>query len=309
MPLLKRLRVMAAKAETTIGTDASLDAAAGAFNAYDVMIQPAIEVEEREGQGSFDYLIGVPGAREGTATFKTDCYVGAGQPAWASVLLPGCGFVGSSGAYTPRSEAPGTNVKTLTIGVFENGLKKFITGATGTFKLVCPSGKMAYIEWEFKGVWQPPVDAAMIAPTYPTDKPLRFANATCTFDSESLQCESVTLDAGNEMVMREDPSEEAGFVSSIITNRYPKITASPESVLVATKDRFNDWIACNEAAFALTLNGPSSSSMVVAAPKAQVINNQESDRNRLQVDDIEWSCNRNGAALDQQVTITITPES
>lgn len=309
MPLLKRLRVMAAKTESVIGTPEALTSAEGQYNAYEVMIQPTIEVEEREGQGSFDYLPGVPGAREGTATFKTDCYIGASQPHWASVLFPACGWVASSGVYTPRSEAPGTNVKTLTLAVYENGLKKSLAGATGTFKLMCPSGKMAYIEWEFKGVWQAVVDAAILAPTYPTDKPLRFANATCTYNSEALQCESVTIDAGNEMVMREDPSVAAGFVSSLITNRYPKITANPESVLVATKDRFGAWLDATEAAFAVTLNGPSSSSLVIAAPNAQIVNNQESDRNRLQVDDIEWTCNRKDTTNDEQLSITITPES
>lgn len=300
---------MAAKVEATIGTPETLEATEGAYNAYDVMVQASIDVEDRESQGSFDYLSGVAGPREGVITFKTDCSIGASQPTWASVLLPGCGWVGSVGVYTPRSEAPGTNVKTLTIGVFENGIRKSIAGATGTFKMVCPAGKMAFFEWEFKGVWQPPIDAAIIAPTYPTTKPLRFANATATYNSVTLQCENVTIDAGNEIVMREDPSVASGYISSIITNRYPKITANPESALVATADRFGDWLSAAEAAFAVTINGPSSSSVAVSAPKAQIVNTQESDRNRIQTDDIEWTCNKNAATNDQQLTITVTAET
>ena len=165
---------------------------------------------------------------------------------------------------------------------------------------------MAFIEWTFQGVWQAPTDTAIIAPTYPTAKPLRFASATCTYNSVDLQCENVTVDAGNEIVMREDPSTAAGFISGIITNRYSRITANPESVLVATQDRFQDWLDADEAALALSLPGPSSSSLAVSAPKAQIVNSQESDRNRLQTDDIEWTCNKNGATQDESLTITIT---
>ena len=61
MPLLKRRRVLAAKVEATSGTAETLTSAEGAFNAYDVMIQPEIDKEPREIQGSFGSLAAVPG--------------------------------------------------------------------------------------------------------------------------------------------------------------------------------------------------------------------------------------------------------
>ena len=156
MVMLKRRRVMAAKTEVTPGTAVSLANADGAFNAYDVMIQATIDVEEREAQGAFNRLSGVPGARTGTVTFRTDLgWDGtATLPTWATILLPACGWVNSAGTLTPRSEAPGTNVKTLTLGVYEDGVLKTLAGAAGTFVLNCPTGKMAFIEWTFTGVWQ-----------------------------------------------------------------------------------------------------------------------------------------------------------
>ncbi len=308
MPLLMRKRVLAAKVESTIGTAATLAAADGALNAYDVQINANIEVEDREGQGAFNYLPGVPGGRAGTCTFKTDMVIGSGQPLWASVLLPGCGFVGSS-AYTPRTEAPGSNVKTLTIGVYQDGKRELLVGAVGTFRMVFPTGRMSYIEWEFQGLYDDETDTAIIDPTHPTAKPPRFASGTCTYNSNNQKVEQVTFDAGNEIVMREDPTTASGYVSGIITNRKPKITANPESVLVADEDRYNDWITCTEAAFALTCNGPSSSSVAISAPKATITNKQGGDRNRLQVDDIEWACNANGDNEDEEATITVTAES
>ena len=311
MPLLKRKRVLAAKVETTIGTAESLTATEGAFNAYSVMIQPTIEVEEREAQASFNRLCGISGARIGTATFRTDLgWDGTTtMPTWATILLTGCGIVESSQVFTPRSEAPGTNVKTLTIGSFQDGKLRSIAGAMGTGRLVMPSGRMAYIDWTFTGVWQVPTDTAIIAPTYPVAKPIKFNSATVEFDSVGLQVESMTVDFGNNVIMREDPSTAAGYISALVTDRYPKITANPEAVLAATQDRHTQWLNSSEAALTATLSGPTDSKIVISAPKAQILNNQESDRSMMQVDDIEFGCNKNSTTNDQELSITFTEAS
>ena len=311
MPLLKRVRTIAAAVEAAIGTPETLAAAQGVYNAYDIAINASIEVEQREAQGSFDRLSGVAGARQGTMAFKTDIYIGAVMPAWASVLFPACGYVATGAVFTPRSKAPGTTTadpRTVTIGVFEDGFYKRLAGATGNFKIVYPSGKKAFIEWEFQGVWQAPANATLIEPTYPTDLPIRFATGTATYNMVDLQVENITFDAGNEIVYREDPTTAAGYISTLITDRMPKITANPESVLTGTQDRFAMWLAATEAAFAITLAGPDSSALVLSAPKAQIVNNQEGDRSKLQVDDLEFSCNKNATTKDADVSITVTVE-
>lgn len=310
MAKLKRLRTIAAKVETTVGTAESLTASEGAFNVYDPIIQPTIETEDREAQGSFNYLSNVPGARMGTATFRTEVSIGATTlPEWASTFFPACGWVESANVFTPRSEAPGANVKTLTLGVYQDGKYKSIAGAMGTFQMVNPTGRMVYFDWTFTGVWQEPTDETIISPTYPTDTPIRFASGTCTYASVDQVVEQVTFDAGNNVVMRHDPTTAGGYISALVTNRYPRITANPEAVLVATEDRYGDWVSASEGAFALTLNGPSSSSLAISAPKAQIINAQESDRDRIETDDLEWACNKNGATADEELSFTFTLET
>ena len=314
MPLLKKLRTLAAKVETTNGTAESLTASEGAFNAYDVMVQAEIEVEERPGQASFDSLVGSPGARKGSISFKTDVgWDGTTVPTWASVLLPGCGYVESTQVYYPTSEAPGSNVKTLTIGAFQNGMYKVLAGAVGNFKMTMPAGRMVTIDWEFQGVWQPVTDSAIIAPTYPTDAALRFGSATVTWNAVAQKVEQVTFDSGNEIHLLEDASTAAGYCYGIITGRRPVITFNPESELVAAdngSDKYGDWIAGNEYAFSCAIDGPtgtsSNGSITLAAPKGQIFNVQESDRNGVQVDEVELRCNKSGANLDQDVSITFT---
>lgn len=310
MPLLKRVRTLAAKVEATPGTAESLTASEGVFNAYDVMIQPSIAMTDREGSGSFNYLTSISEGHTATVTFKTDIpWDGtATEPTVFSVLMPACGWIESTNVWKPRSEAPGSNVKTLTLGVYINGLLKSIKGAVGTWVMTLPTGRFVTIEWTFTGIYIEPTDTAIITPTYPTTNPLRFASAAaCTFNSVAMQVEQITIDAGNEVIMLEDPTQASGFLHGLIVNRRPTINANPESVLVATQNRHNVWTTSTPYAIQITLDGPTTSTLGITAPKAQIINIQEADRNRVVVDDVEFLCTKNGSTQNEELYFTFTP--
>lgn len=307
MVLMRRKRVFAAKTEVTIGTPIALANADGAFNVYDLSIQPTIEMEEREAQGAFNYLSSIPGTRMGTVTFKTDLsYDGANIPTWASVLLPACGWVNNNGTFGPRSESPGDNVKTLTIGVWEDGKRKSIAGAMGNFVIQCPAGKTAFIEWTFQGTWQPEVAEAMITPTYPTVKGLKYASATTTYATVAMCVANISFDAGNSVIMRECGANASGFVSALITNRKPVITADPESVLIATQDRYASWLAATEGVLNLVLTAPATETFDILVGAAQINNIQGGDRSDMLTDQITWTANKNSTTNDAEMRFTFS---
>lgn len=306
MPLLRRKSVFAAKVETTPGTAESLTASEGVFNARDFTLQPNVAMTRREGQGGFNYLTSIPEGMTGTCTITHDItYNGTDIPSWASVLLPACGWVESTGVFSPKTEAPGSNVKTLTIGHYKDGKRALLSGAMGTFRIVCPTGRLAYIEFTFTGKYSSnETDTAIIAPTYPTVAPLRFAAGALTWNSVVLCTSSVEIDAGNTVIMREcvNASDRSGYVSALVTNRAPVITADPESVLVATQDRDAAWLT--STAYALSIQiGTSGSSVTIAAPKAQLENKQQGNRNDMLVDNLTWLATT-GSAVDTELTIT-----
>jgi hypothetical protein len=316
MPLLKSRSVIAAKVETTIGTDVSPGASDGAWNAYNAKFTPEMTMEDREGQGGFNRLSAVAGPRLGKMTFSTDLgWDGSGIPPWAGVLFPCCGWVNNgSGVFYPKSEAPGTNVKTCTMGLWQDGMLQKITGAVGTFKMMLVAGKMIRIDWEFTGVWSyATTDTALISPTYPTGGdaiPLRFAAATaCSWNSVAMAVESITIDAGNSVVPMEDATKDAGYGYCIITDRYPKITANPEAVLVATQGRDAAWLSMAENPLVITLDGYTTSTVSINAPKAQLTKVVHGDRNKVITQDLEFSCNKNGATADQELYFTFTEAS
>jgi len=308
MTQIKRKRVLAAKIEATPGTVETLAGADAAFNAYNIMAQQEIEFESREAQGGFGMHTSVSGGRKGRITFSVDAsWDGtATEPSWADTFLPACGWVKSGQVFTPRTEVPGANVKTLTIAVYQDGMRKILSGAAGTFTMVSPTGRTAVFSFDFMGIWAPPTDIALLAPTYPTALGLRYASSTTTWDSVALCLENITLDSGNTVVLKECASTASGYDHAIITNRVVTVTGNPEAKLVATQDRFGQLILNSEAALTWDLDGPTNSVLTVAAPRAQIIALTEGDRNGLVTDDITWQCNRNGSNIDQEVSMTFT---
>lgn len=305
MPLLRRKSVFAAKVETTIGTAESLTGAEGVYNARDFEIQPTVAVTRREGQGGFNYLPGIPEGMMGTCKIVHDLtYNGTDIPTWASVLLPACGWVDSAGTFSPKTEAPGSNVKTLTIGHYKDGKRALLSGAMGTFKIVAQTGKVAYIEFTFTGKYSSnETDTAIISPTYPSVLPLRVAAGALTWNSVALCTSSVEIDAGNTVIMREcvNATDRSGYVSALVTNRAPVITADPESVLVATQDRDALWLTSSPQAFSLQI-GSSGSSITIAAPKAQLENKQQGNRSDMLIDNLTWLATA-GSSVDTELTI------
>jgi hypothetical protein len=293
--------------ESTIGTAESLSAAEGVFNAMDLQIQPNITMEEREGQGGFNYNASVPGIRSGTATFSTEAYYdGTTVPPWATVLLPGCGFVNDAGTFSPISEGPAAGSgkpKTLTIGGYVDGVYRVLAGCMGTFTIDLPTGRMVKFNWTFQGKWINPTDAALIEPEFPlTVMPMRMAAGSVSWASSNMCTENVTVDAGNEVILRECAGELGGIKSGLVVNRKPMITANPEMVLVATQNRHSQWLTPTPGALVITTGGAGENRLVITAPKAQIQNIQQGERNSLLTDEINWMATANDDP-DEELTI------
>jgi len=278
------------------------------------MLQPNIAMTRREGQGGFNYLPGIPEGMQGTCTIRHGLtYDGTNIPTWASVLLPACGFVNTAGVFSPVTQGPGGagGVKTITIGHYKDGKRAVLSGAMGNFKILLPTGKQAQIEFTFTGKYSSnETDVGILTPTYPTVLPLRFAAGGLTWSALALCTSNCEVDAGNQVIMREcvNASDRSGYVSAVVTNRIPIITVDPESVLVATQDRDLKWLTSDPEAMAITINGTGNSSIVIAAPAAQIENKQQGNRNDINTDDLTWLATA-GSAVDTELTITFNAAS
>jgi hypothetical protein len=105
------------------------------------------------------------------------------------------------------------------------------------------------------------------------------------------------------VVLREDASDPSGYFSAIITDRKVTGTLDPEASLVATEDTYGaQWLDRAQRAMAIQL-GSGLNRVDLDAPKLQITNVQDGDRNKIQIDQVEFQCNRSAAAGDDEFTI------
>lgn len=188
----------------------------------------------------------------------TITFAGAGTiPSWAQVLLPACGFVAAGRVYSPTSEAPGSNVKTVTLGVYKDGTYYKLAGCAGTAVLRLENGQRAMIDFVFTGIWATPADATILAPTFPTLKAPRFKGSTVTITDGSEdwtpKVSEITIDLGNEVVMREDANQASGYAHAIIVDRKVVGTMNPEATLIANQTPEADWLNATEKVLSVVL--------------------------------------------------------
>lgn len=307
-PLVQDQRLIAAKIETTTGTAETLAAADGAFNAYMTSdgIEDLTEVIQRQGEGSSSMLPSVPGARWGRLAFAVDLVGsgGAGQPGWATTLLLACGLNNSSGTFSPITGE--TQADTVTLGYYVDGLLQSLAGAMGTFTIPLVTGQPSRVEFEFWGVIQTESDTALLAPTFPTVIPPRWAGTTNTYDSYALKASRATFTLNNDVQPREDPSVAAGIRSAVIVHREPSVELDPEASLVATKNWQTMFYASTEGALSLVIGTAANNIITIASTKAQVVACPMANRNGIMTRNLRLQLNRNGSTYDSDFTIVFT---
>jgi hypothetical protein len=315
--LLRRKRVLAAKIEGTAGTAEALTGTEAAFNAFDAIMQPGIEMEGRESQGRFAPLYSTPGPGMGTISFSMELHGGGTVPAWAAVFLAGCGFKDNgSGVFSRNLIPPATSggQSTLTLATYISGVKKQIHGAQGNAVFRFVPGRKAMVDFTFTG--KIPVyhdsaryitDTAILAPTYPTTTPLRFANNALTIGGYAAGgIGGLTIDLGNQVYMVEDAADTSGSGYKFACISGGVITGSidPELRLVATKDFHHEWLTSTEQALAFALTG-TSQYVGFAAPALQFTNLQEQNRSDITTEGITFQLNGSTSATNDEFTITV----
>jgi len=308
-PLLTRQRVFACKAETTTGTAEALTNAEAAYNAMDADCVPEFVNTERPGQSSLSQLPSVPGAAGGRISLRTELF-GSGDnlgptPAWADTLLAAAGFLGATNVYKPKTGS--TSYTTLTAAVYKDGLKQFLAGCSANFTLTGEYGKPCVFAWDLLGVWQAPVDAAILAPTYPTVIPPKMASVAFTVGGTSFQLTDFALAMNNELYLRQDGRTGAAYLAACIPNRKPTLSVGIEASLLATHDWYADHAAGTERAVSLAIGSTAGNTVTIAVPKGQLMEAPKTeDAGGTVKYRLAFQCNRNAAAGDDELSLTFS---
>lgn len=312
-PILVERGQLAVELEVTKGTPVAPDAADAGIEIQNIRLEPTIEVAERNSvEPSFARRPFVPASRMWTITFEVPMKGSgaAGTVAEFSKLLEGCGMnevivAVTSVTYDPES-ANATN-QTLTMDFLLDGVLWRLSGAMGNAIWVFSQNDDPVIRFEFKGLYNAATDTALLAGvSYGTVSPPNPVAATCTWDAEVLRLTAVEIDLGNEVVMRPDICAATGFLHAIIVDRATRITADPETELVATVDWVDEIIQGRLGAFAFALGGTGGNIHTFNAPNAQIVEAPFADRDGILVNNLVFAALANTDDGDDELNYVQT---
>lgn len=174
-----------------------------------------------------------------------------------------------------------TVVPSLTMGVYNDGLRQLLRGCRGKSKLMFKNGEPAFIEFEFMGAAVSATDTALLSITHETTVPPVAFSAAAAFGAYSPVMSEIELDLAQTVAFRESINESTGILSTVITDREPTVRMNPESDSIANYDKFGEWFAATERALDFTLGSTAGNRFRFYAPKMQILDIDDADRDSL----------------------------
>ncbi len=257
--------------------------------AYDPVIQPADTNQTRQPSGAaLGNFPAVQGERIGTVTLRTEFRsalaggVGRDVDPGVSALLQACGFKLSPAANDQFSlESNVSLMKTITVGMWEDGMYKRLHGCMGNPRITGEFAKPLMLEVDLSGVWTNLPDAALPTASVNTRMPYRLRGVTFTLGSGTYtpRISTFTIDMGNTVTMVEDITKSQGVSHYVITGRDPVITMDALAEARSNYDVFALWLAETEAAMSMKfMDNVGIRGITIYAPKMQHRAPQEGDR-------------------------------
>ena len=300
-PLLTRKRVIKVALEGA-GTKGTKVAGTQAILVFDLDIKPTAPFSERKGTGLYrgHAETGVLEERSGTCTFSAELRGTAGaMEAGLAILLQACGLDQTLEVYQVHSVP--ANDLTLSIDVWEDGVKKGLAGASGNVTFEGTAGKRMMCNFEFSGIWQATIDEALPAYAPSTDPPIRVQGGTFTLGGESIKINSFSLNMGCNVVMRADADGVGGIAHYHITDYDTVLSIDPEADKVAGYDFNGIWLAGTEAAVSLLLTD-GTTNITIAIAKFQIREVPGGDRDGVLTYELVGQCNHDSG--NDSVVIT-----
>ena len=311
--ILSNRQVIAAKVEVTEGTAIAL---AGA-DANNLIMEPKFEADVPMYERTFlDNSLSpqkaIATTRLARLSFKVECK-GSGTAGTAPAvgkLLRACGFgetvvASTSVTYAPISDL--TNIPTLSIAIYKDGLRKAIKGCRGNVKYSAKSGEPGMFEFEFVGVYDGTTDVAILTPSgVETTVPVSLLSATFSIASFAAFISQISFDMGNQLAPRGDINQASGYISTLLTKRNPKGSFDPEDELVATHDFYGRWLAGTTGALTWKHPGSAGNIATFTVPACQYMKLGEGDRNGIAVLNSDFLMARNSIGGDDELSVAFT---
>lgn len=198
------------------------------------------------------------------------------------------------------------SMESLTLYIYFDGLLHKLTGARGTFTVEGTGGNYANFNFDFTGNYVDVIDSPMpINPNYETQKPTMVELANLNLGGVGTFCaSSFSLDAANEVVIRDCINNAEGYAGAMIVARTPTATIDPEAELVATHDFFGIMKSGAEMEFHVAVGTQKGNVVEFYAPNVQYRSIGYGERNSIRIMDVQLGLTTNEA--DDELVISFS---
>lgn len=312
--ILSNRQVVAAKIEVTEGTAETLAAADANVQILEpAKWEPNISMFERKLLDvSYSNFKQIPGTRLATISFKVE-NKGSGTAGTAPALgklFKACGLGETVVASTSVTYAPVSalaSVPTLTVAIYQDGVRKQIRGARGNVKYSAKNGEPGMFEFTFLGVYDAVTDQTLLTPSgVETTVPVALLSALFSVASFSAFISQISFDMGNTLAPRPDINQASGYISTLLTGRKPTGGFDPELELVATHDWYGRWLAGTTGALTWKHAGSAGNICTFSVPVCQYTKVSDGDREGVALAPVEFLAVRNSTGGNDEISIAYT---
>lgn len=309
--ILSNRQIVAAKIEAVEGTVETLAAAdANAQILEPAKWEPNISMFERKLMDiSYSNFKQIPGTRLATISLKVE-NKGSGTAGTAPALgklFKACGLGETIVAVTSATYAPVSalaSIPTLTIAIYQDGIRKQIRGARGNVKYSAKNGEPGMFEFSFVGVYDAVTDQSLLTPSgVETTVPVALLSALFSVAGFSAFVSTISFDMGNTLTPRPDINQASGYISTLLTGRTPKGSFDPELETVATHDWYGRWIAGTTGALTWKHTGTAGNICTFSAPVCQYIKINDGDRDGVAIAPVEFLMARSAGGGNDEISI------
>ena len=312
--ILSNRQIVAAKIEVTEGTAETLAAADANVQILEpAKWEPNISMFERNLLDvSLSSFKQIPGTRLATISCKVE-NKGSGTAGTAPALgklLKACGFGETVVAVTSVTYAPVSalaSIPTLTVAIYQDGVRKQLKGARGNVKYSAKNGEPGVFDFTFIGVYDAVTDQALLTPTgVETTVPVALLSAVFSVASFAAFVSTISFDMGNKLTPRPDINTAAGYISTLLTSRMPKGSFDPELELVSAHDWYGRWLAGTTGVLTWKHPGTAGNISTFSVPVCQYIKINDGDRDGVALAPVEFLMARSAVGGNDEVSLAFT---
>ncbi|QJR79606.1 hypothetical protein CA267_001740 [Alteromonas pelagimontana] len=218
--------------------------------------------------------------------------------------LRACGLSETIGAGTVTYAPVSDGHESATIYYYQDGRLYKLLGCKGNVTLNAEAGALGTAQFEFTGHDGGLADALFPTLAYNSTVPKPFIKVAFKIDEYGAIINSLSLNAGNNIVINGDVSSDWGFGDVEITKRDPNGTIDPRAVSLATKNFYTAFKDGTRLALSTGPVGSTTGNRYQIDASIAIRELAHGEREQIRTDDLTFGCHETNGDDDWSITFS-----